>query len=177
LKKISKKFYEQNKDRILDVIIFGSFIKGGISPKDIDISIITKTTKQSSEKIAKEFESDLSTDFHVTYHIIEDLFSKDEPIWTSLLHEGFSLVFDKKLLPLKSKVLFTYNSSSLEYTDKIRFYYALKGRDGKSGILAETKTEFLSKGVLIADVNQESEIITFLMNWNLPFKKKRILIE
>ena len=35
------------------------------------------------------------------------------------------------------RVLFTYSLSHLTYSDKIRFYYALKGRDGKSGIVKD----------------------------------------
>ena len=39
------KFYKKNKDIILDIIIFGSFIKGKENPKDIDILILYKNKK------------------------------------------------------------------------------------------------------------------------------------
>jgi len=42
---------------------------------------------------------------------------------------------------LEKKHIFTYSISNFKMSDKIRFYYALKGRDGKSGIIERTKAD------------------------------------
>ena len=177
--KISKTFYNEKKDKLIDIIIFGSFVKNKPDFKDIDISLITKSGIEESAKLSLKFEKLLTSKYHVVYHIIDDLFSKEEPIWLSMLHEGYSLIRCKKIstsLGLAAKVLFTYKSSVLKYNDQIRFYYALKGRDGKGGILKDTAAEQVSKGVLIANIEEENELVTFFMNWNMPFTKKRIFI-
>ena len=46
----------------------------------------------------------------------------------------------------REMVLFTYSTIHLLKKDKIRFYYALKGRDGKSGIVKRDKIDHLASG-------------------------------
>jgi len=51
----------------------------------------------------------------------------------------------------EASVIFIYSLTHLAVKDKVRFYYALKGRDGKSGIIKQYNIEQLAKGVLIID--------------------------
>lgn len=81
--------------------------------------------------------------------------------------------FDK----LVKKVIFTYSTEHLVQKDKVRFYYALKGRDGVSGIIVALKIEQLGKTVLLADADKESEIIEFLEFWKCDYQKKRVYVE
>lgn len=84
---------------------------------------------------------------------------------------------NKKDISIERKVLFSYEISHLQYKDKIRFYYALKGRDGKSGILKKVKAEQLSKGVILIPLQSASEFQDFLNYWNCKFRRLKIQIE
>jgi hypothetical protein len=75
------------------------------------------------------------------------------------------------------KVIFTYSIVHLEKKDKIRFYYALKGRDGKSGIAKKCSIEQLGRAVLLVPAKSEKEITGFLEYWKCKFKKMNALIE
>lgn len=75
------------------------------------------------------------------------------------------------------RTIFTYSTSHLSSTDKVRFYYALKGRDGDSGILSELSITQLGKTVLLADSNHQREISGFLSSWGCPHSQLPVRIE
>jgi len=82
--------------------------------------------------------------------------------------------------PVKKKhsaLVYTYSTRTFVKKDLVRFYYALKGRDGKSGILKATGTEFLAKGVLLVSPQKSPELDEFFALWNVPTKKRRILLK
>ena len=75
------------------------------------------------------------------------------------------------------KILFSYSISHLKYSDKIRFYYALKGRDGKAGILAKPGVQQLAKTVLLIPPSLDSEFQEFFQHWNCKFKRIKVRLE
>jgi len=75
----------------------------------------------------------------------------------------------------KKKQIFNYKIKHLQVKDKVRFYYALKGRDGKSGIIKDYKIEQLAKGVLLTDIPQEVE--EFLKFWKCDYNKREVFIK
>lgn len=83
----------------------------------------------------------------------------------------------KDLSNYKESVIFTYSIEHLLKKDKIRFYYALKGRDGKSGIVKQFKIEQLGRAVLLVDRKFEKEVEDFIKYWGCRFEKRRVLIE
>ncbi len=72
-------------------------------------------------------------------------------------------------------VLIVYSTKSLSKTNKIRFYYALKGRDGKSGIVKEDNILHLGKSVLLVPYSFGDDIKEFLQQWNLPYTIMRVI--
>jgi len=74
-------------------------------------------------------------------------------------------------------VLFGYSTRHLLKKDKIRFYYALKGRDGKSGIIKRTDAVHLGKTVILAPLAHDQEIQEFLNYWGCPYSRRRITVE
>ena len=74
-------------------------------------------------------------------------------------------------------ILVTYDASSLSSNDKVKFYYALKGRDGKSGIIKLYDIQFLAKKVLFIPFQSKSDIIMFLKRWNLSYTIKEVILE
>ena len=77
----------------------------------------------------------------------------------------------------EEKFIFTYSIEHLLKKDKIRFYYALKGRDGKSGIVKDLKIEQLGRAVLLVDSKHEKEVGEFLEYWKCKFETKKVLVE
>ena len=75
------------------------------------------------------------------------------------------------------KVIFTYSIEHLEKKDKIRFYYALKGRDGRSGIAKKCSIAQLGRAVLLVPAKSENEISDFLSYWKCKFQKINALVE
>jgi hypothetical protein len=73
-------------------------------------------------------------------------------------------------------LLVTYESSSLKYNDKIKFYYALKGRDSKSGIEKLYNIKFLGKKVFLINYKFKDDIKSFFKLWNLNFNISEIII-
>ena len=81
-----------------------------------------------------------------------------------------------KSLTDRVRVIYTYSTSHLSKTDLVRFFYALKGRDGKSGILKATQAEFLAKSVLLCSRTADPEIQQFFEHWRCKYER-RVLLE
>ena len=84
------------------------------------------------------------------------------------------IVIDKK--KYASMVLFSYSTEHLLKKDKIRFYYALKGRDGKSGIVKSCKINHLGRTVLLVPIKFAQEVNEFLELWKCKFEQKEVLV-
>jgi predicted nucleotidyltransferase len=92
LKELLKKQLEKY-NRIEDIIIFGSAVKGKKNPKDIDIALVMS---QKDYPLAKQFYNDLpklKIPIHTTVVLWNEVYT--EPIWKSLLAEGFSIKEDR----------------------------------------------------------------------------------
>ncbi|MBR9691258.1 hypothetical protein GOV06_00570 [Candidatus Woesearchaeota archaeon] len=73
--------------------------------------------------------------------------------------------------------LFSYSTEHLLKKDKVRFYYALKGRDGKSGIVKSCEIDHIGRAVLLVPSKFASEVDDFLKLWKCMFKKKEVLVK
>jgi hypothetical protein len=62
----------------------------------------------------------------------------------------------------------------LSKTDKVRFYYAIKGRDGKSGIVKEWNIDQLGRAVLLVPESHEKDLRDFLTFWKCAFESRRV---
>jgi len=78
---------------------------------------------------------------------------------------------------LKEKVLFTFSTQEFLKKDKIRFYYALKGRDGKSGIVKSTNAEHLGSAVILVDAKHDAEWQDFFNLWKIRFERRKVYEE
>jgi len=76
-----------------------------------------------------------------------------------------------------SMFLFSYSTEHLLKKDKVRFYYALKGRDGKSGIVKSCKINHLGRGVLLVPEKHAKEVRDFLKLWKCDFDEKEVLVK
>lgn len=84
---------------------------------------------------------------------------------------------DIDLSKYAKKVIFTYSIEHLLKKDKIRFYYALKGRDGRSGIVKSCRIFQLGRAVLLVPAKFEKEVDDFLKYWKCKYQKRNVLVE
>ncbi|MEK6849118.1 MAG: hypothetical protein AABY01_00960 [Nanoarchaeota archaeon] len=75
-----------------------------------------------------------------------------------------------------ASVIFTYSIEHLSKTDKVRFYYALKGRDGKSGVVVAWNIEQLGRAVLLVSDAHEKNVREFLTFWKCNMQSKRVWV-
>ncbi len=75
----------------------------------------------------------------------------------------------------KPHVIFMYSTEHLPKKDKVRFYYALKGRDGKTGLVKAAHIEQLGRTVLFVKEKYAQEVDAFLKFWKCKYRTKEVL--
>jgi len=175
LHKKAKEIYKKYRKEIIDIVVFGSFVKGKILPKDIDICIIFR------EKINEEINKTLrkEVEVHISSLLIDNFFSKPHSLAKTLLREGISLVNKKNLsenLGFFQHVLYYYSLKDKKQTEKTKIVYVLKGRNKKKGFVKSVDGEWLADSCFIVPVNADNEIISIFNKWQVKFERKNILI-
>ncbi len=77
----------------------------------------------------------------------------------------------------KYMLIYTYNTEHLQKKDKVRFYYALKGRDGKSGIIKSLRITHLGRTVLMVPERFQEDMEHFIRVWNLPYTMRKAIVD
>lgn len=177
MKKSSKKLYQKYKNRIVDIFVFGSFIKGKFRPADIDLAVILKSTKQSELlTIRKKFDFYFSEKVHLNLILIENLL--DNALFKTLLEEGYSLLNNNFLyirLDYKSGAIFSFDLSKLKKSKKVLFSYALHGKKKESGILSNLNGKEIGKAVIFIPIDCMDEFKQFLELWNVEYYMMKVL--
>lgn len=84
----------------------------------------------------------------------------------SKIHENYTV-----------SVIFTYSTEHLLKKDKVRFYYALKGRDGKTGIVKRCNIEQLGRAVLLVPNKNAEDVDGFLKFWKCEYQQREVLLK
>ncbi len=166
---LKNKLHSFLKDKeILDIIVFGSAVKGKALPRDYDVAFITnKKVNISDEKI------------HISLISPDEFFTKTPSLVTTLLREGYSLKKDISLaekMRFKNKVLFTYNLVKNKPSNKVRFVQIVRGKNKKPGLVEQCGGEWLGPQVFIIPIESEHLLDKTLMHAKVPYKKKYVLI-
>jgi predicted nucleotidyltransferase len=165
---------------VKDIVLFGSAAKGKLNPGDIDIAVLAEASADRVKltgKLTKLLSSN-GLESHVSVLFFENILS--EPLWQSVLREGVSLISGEALsksLGYESKTLFQFEPNGLNKSDRVRFQYALTGRDSKSGIIKDAGAEKISGNAIMVPVSSESEVMQFFDAWEVPYKIKRVMAE
>lgn len=69
------------------------------------------------------------------------------------------------------RVLFIYSTSHLQGSRKVRFFYSIKGRDDKLGLIRETKSRFLAKSTILAPGSKAELWRSFFRFWGCSFRE------
>jgi len=178
--KITEKFLE--KENVLDLILFGSSIKGKSEPNDIDIIIIyskkSKDNEESTYNLKKEFGA-IDKKIELIEKDYEELFSPTFVAREAFISEGFSIKrkeFISKTLGYSSFVLFKYALRNLNASRRMQFYYSLYGRGKEEGMLKKNNAHKFSNEVILSSV-QNSEIFKdFFEKWKIEYLEFPIII-
>ena len=175
--KSSKKLYQNYKDKIIDILLFGSSVKGKSSPNDVDIAIILKNTKeQEIISLIGKFSVYFNKDAHLNLVIIETILQN--PILKTLLEEGISLIDQKQLhnkLGYESGYIFSLDLTKLNKSKKVLFSYALHGKKEQKGILKNLNCKLVGRAVFFIPINYVEEFKAFLELWNVDFFIMKVL--
>ncbi|MBI5072302.1 nucleotidyltransferase domain-containing protein [Candidatus Woesearchaeota archaeon] len=148
----------KNKD-IIDIILFGSFVKGKGNASDIDIAVLSEVSIDRL-KMKKELEVLLGKKIDLQIVTLHD-YSKS--IWIALIREGFSVkhdVFLHQLYKIEPLVLYKYSLKELTASKKVMFERALKNFAG---------IQRISNRVILVPIGKSEEFNDFLKIWNIDF--------
>ncbi|MBI5390356.1 nucleotidyltransferase domain-containing protein [Candidatus Woesearchaeota archaeon] len=146
------------KDKeIVDIIIFGSQVKGSTVVNDIDLMILSqhkekKTAwKESLQKVLKK-----KVDVQIVS--IEDYASF---IWVTMIKEGYSVKHNMYLFErhhVQPVVLYTYALKTLTPSRKVMFQRALSQFHG---------IKRLSNRVILVPIQESGSFSSFLRHWEI----------
>ena len=170
------------KHKVIDVIIFGSFMRGKFSPRDIDICIIINDTdeKKSIDLVNSlgELTDELEYEFHINI-LTSSAFVSGNTLARTILNQGYSIRKNKSfasVLGFKNKSLFAYTLKHFSSSKRVKFHYLLKGRYGAKGVLAEAEGEFLGTGTIIIPAEKEDFLKEIFDKWDVKYKINKILL-
>jgi len=175
-----KKWIEKNK--VIDVILFGSAARAKMKPNDIDLCILIKDDdeKKSIALISSLAEITDKSDKKVQINILNSkAFLSGDSLAKTLLNEGYSIKNEKAFsekLGYSNKSIFIYSLKKFSNSERVRFHYLLNGRYGAKGILKETEGEFLGAGVIIIPTKKEDALREVFDAWKVEYKIERILL-
>lgn len=175
---VVKNFYKTNMN-VVDILLFGSLVRGKFEPKDVDILIIYN--KKLSKEIIYDFKNDLNKiikGVNIVSIDYKELFDKNFQARGSFLTESYSLITNKFIsqgMGFSNMVLFKYDLGGLTKSKKMGFYHSLNGRNNK-GILKELKAHKFSDNVIIVSIEKEEELKEFFDFNHVKFIEFPILI-
>jgi predicted nucleotidyltransferase len=175
----SQKFKSKNPE-ILDILLFGSIVKGKEKANDLDILIIFKEKKDLDllYQFRKIIEPLTKIKVEVTGKAYLDLFKEDFIAREALLAESYSLVQKKSFsegLGFKNFFMFNYSLKNKNKSDRMRFYYSLYGRNGP-GILKKLGAMKFAETIILCPIDNKEQMKEYLLSWKLEFKETPVLI-
>jgi len=179
LSSISRAFAKAHPE-VVDVVLFGSAAREKTRPSDIDICLVVSDAAPPAEKFGQAVQKRTGLPSHVSVLRLKDFLSPRQTLWKTVFHEGISLLRKKplaRLIGFEPEVLFWYSLEKLKPSDKVRFSHALYGRPGIAGLLKAVGGKSLGRGVVTVPVSKEDSIRELFDRWELPYNRRRILVE
>ncbi len=174
-----------NHREVFDVVLYGSTVIGKPSPNDIDIMILMKARLHPVEvrSLVLELKAELKgilpgKRLDVRVMGLEDLFDPNNLASLGVVIEGLSLTRGKPLAELmngEAYTLFRFTLRGMERKDRVRFQYALRGRDGKGGILKELGALQLGAWVVLVPLKNTYRFKEFLDLWGVGYEAFTLL--
>lgn len=169
------------REDIIDVILFGSFMRNKKNPNDLDLCIIISQEDEKKSLDLSDSLGSLLDKTNIKSHIsilVSDSLVTGNLLTKTLLSEGYSIKKDKMLseiLGFKNKSLFIYTLKKFSPSERVSFHYLLKGRYGSKGILKEVEGEFIGTGTIMIPTSKEDLLKELFDKWKVDYKISRIL--
>ena len=178
LKSESKKI--KNKE-LIDILIYGSSVKGKRKTGDIDIILIFNNLPLDKRlEITQKFKEKVNLkNLDIKSINLIELLDKSFLARQGILLEGISLLDSKPLakkLGFDSFTLFTYNTEKISNTEKVKLSFALNGRRNEKGFLEKINAKKFGTGKILVPISKSNLFSEFLEKLNLNFKQENILI-
>ena len=178
--KISK-FHIKNQDKIIDIILFGSAIRGKEDPQDIDLLLWLKEKdkKREIEYSLRKLIEELNIKpqiIPITYDILTSpSFQPREDI----LSQGYSLVYEKYVsegFGYKNFILWKYELKGFNQSQRMRFQYSLYGRKREGGMVKELRLIKFSDSILLSPIETADKTREYLTFWKIKFEDMPVLM-
>ena len=163
-RKVLKKYPE-----LIDIILFGSFVKGKTNPQDIDIALILPKYKIKSGiigKISMEFDNFKNIDIE---GIDSEMIYMD-PLFWRIAREGFSIknnIFIAKSAQTKPVTIFEYSLNKLSKTQKVQFNRAIHN------IFEKDYIHLVKSGSIFLPSSESEKFNELINSWNLNKKTRK----
>lgn len=165
------------KDQVVDIVVFGSFVRGKFNPNDIDVCLIFRSKVDLG--IVKKVQVILGENFHVCSLVVDNFFTNFHSLAKTVLYEGRSLITNKNLIEtfaMESRVLYSYDLSRETSVRKVQIVYLLRGRKTGEGLVKQWNGEFISNSSFIVPLGCDSEVQEVLDKWKVKYQRKRLLL-
>ena len=171
---------ESKDENVLDILGFGSFVRGKTRPGDVDVCVVFLSDIDNSK--VNEFYSRCrraGINVHVSPLVAENFFLKHHTLATTVLYEGVSLIDGApaaKRFGLEAWALYTYGIAGMKPSEGVRFVYAMKGRGKNMGLVRDYGGFFLSHGCFMIPVGKDGEMREALERWKVKYMRKNIFL-
>ena len=175
------KFYKKNKEFLLDIILFGSYLKGKEKPNDIDLLVLYKNKKDFDKGYElKKILEKKGYKADITNKNYPEIFDKSFKVKEAILSEGYSFINKKFIsegLGYTSLILFKYELKGFSKSNRTRFYYSLYGRKRKNkGILNDFGALKFSDTILLCPIENSERMKDYFNNWKINYIEFPIMI-
>lgn len=164
------------KNRIIDVILFGSSVRGKTKVGDIDLCILIKNEDEKKSIDLVDSLSGLVPNSHVNILTLS-AFIEGNSLVKTLMQEGVSIKNKRNfslLFGFSNQSLFIYSLKKFIPSKRVRFHYMLKGRKSR-GILKEVNGRFIGTGSILVPTSKEDTLMEVFEQWDVDYKVERIL--
>lgn len=174
---LKKNWNKRWKAKVVDIVLFGSAIKGKSNPNDIDLCIVFRD--KVDVNIVKEVELMVGDEFHVSSLVVDNFFTNVHTLAKTIFFEGKSILTNTNLsesLGLSGWLLYSYNLPKEDHSRKVRFVYLLRGRKNDNGLVKRWGGEFISNSAFMLPVNKDNEAQDVFNTWKIDFKRRKVLL-
>jgi len=160
----------KNYKSVYDFIIFGSFVKSKLSPKDIDIAMISSSSDSVFIGEIKQKIDKITDTAHLQIINYNDFLKSKLPYY--ILSEGYSVKLNRYIpdkLKINRKTLYSFELTNMNQSQKVMFNKALRS------LVQTTKSQKVGKGAVLVDVKNSGEFEDLFNQWQSKIKKKEFL--
>ncbi len=175
LRKSLLKVFRNYEKFLWDIVIFGSYTKDKDKPNDIDVAAVLKDGNlEIVEKISSEIDK-ITDKIHYSWIFLKEI--DKNPLWMTLMVEGFSVKSGKKISDMfgyRAGVIFSYSLAKLD--NKSKFSHALFGRNGSEGKINEVSGEAIARGVVFVPIEKSDSFRDFLNYWKVDYRIHKVIV-